>query len=47
MLGAFAAITDWITVNAIFEAILEFWPGDQGKRNALVAKTAYERTTIV
>jgi pyruvate ferredoxin oxidoreductase gamma subunit len=41
MLGAFAAVTGWVTLKAIAEAILASWPSAIGERNALIAERAY------
>lgn len=42
MLGVFAAATGWVTLQAIAEAVTNFWPGEQGKRNARVVEAAYQ-----
>lgn len=47
MLGVFAAVTGWVSLKAIDKAVMNFWPGEQGKRNARVARAAYERTIRV
>ncbi|MCL5951292.1 MAG: 2-oxoacid:acceptor oxidoreductase family protein [Chloroflexi bacterium] len=45
MLGAFAATTGWIGIGALVQAILAFWPGERGERNALVARRAFKNIT--
>jgi 2-oxoacid:acceptor oxidoreductase gamma subunit (pyruvate/2-ketoisovalerate family) len=47
MLGAFSAVTGWIHLDAIIEAILTSWPGELGERNALAARRAYSDVSVV
>jgi pyruvate ferredoxin oxidoreductase gamma subunit len=47
MLGAFSAVTDWVNLDAIVEAILTSWPGELGEKNALAARRAYSGVSLV
>ena len=39
-------VTDYISLNAIEEAIKAQWKGEAGERNAAAARQAYEETEV-
>jgi pyruvate ferredoxin oxidoreductase gamma subunit len=45
LLGAFAALTGELSLEAVLRAIRSKFPGDLGEKNALVAKESYNRFT--
>lgn len=47
MLGAFSAVTGWVSLDAVVEAILASWPAEIGQRNALTARRAYAAVSKV
>jgi Pyruvate/2-oxoacid:ferredoxin oxidoreductase gamma subunit len=47
MLGAFSAVTGWVSIEAVVEAILASWPAEMGERNALTARRAYATVSKV
>jgi len=47
MLGAFAKVMKFPTVNTIMKIIRESWPSKIGELNAEAAKLAYEKTEII
>lgn len=47
MLGAFSAVTGWVSLDAMVEAILATWPAEIGQRNALTARRAYAAVSKV
>jgi len=46
MLGALAKATREVSIDSIFKAILEEWPGRAGEANVASAKMAYENTVV-
>jgi pyruvate ferredoxin oxidoreductase gamma subunit len=47
MLGAIAKVTGEISIDSIFKAILDEWPGRAGKANLAAVKLAYKNTFLV
>ncbi len=43
LLGAFAALTDELSLDAVLKAVRMKFPGELGEKNAIVVKKSYER----